>query len=98
MTVEFKPAVESPLQGFKMSDKQRLKLVVGLLEGVLKIDVSRFKVGRVYHIRNSDNLMMINDIGHHPVSRVPTAYGFQINTEGHSPHYIELYELGKEFV
>ncbi len=99
MTIETEDDNINLLDGLKPSRRQRCKRVIADLKKlVVDKDVSRFKVGRVYTCLTSNCVMLINEIAPHPVSRVPTAYGFLIDEDGYKPHYEPLYMLGVEFI
>lgn len=84
--------------GFVRSKKQRLKAEITTAKAILTKDVSKYKVGRVYTILASEDLMLITEIGPHPLSRIPTAYGLRITVNGHDHAYTPLCTLGNEFI
>jgi len=62
-------------------------------------DVSRFKVGKAYRFKQDPACCMyIAEIGPHPLSRLPTAYGLKVNGQGSDGAMVLLEELDLEVV
>jgi hypothetical protein len=81
-----------------LSDRTRLKLQMDKVRKLMQKDVSGFKVGSWYEVEGREKtIFLINEIGPHPIDRLPTGYGLIITPTESEPHYLHLYELGKPF-
>lgn len=81
-----------------LSDRTRLKLQVEKVKKQMQKDVSGFKVGLWYEVEGREKtIFLINEIGPHPIDRLPTGYGVIVTPTESEPHYIHLHELGKVF-
>lgn len=81
-----------------LSDRTRLKLQIDNVRKLMQKDVSGFKVGSWYEVEGREKtIFLINEIGPHPIDRLPTGYGLIITPTESEPHYLHLYELGKPF-
>lgn len=81
-----------------LSDRTRLKLQIDNVRKLMQKDVSGFKVGSWYEVEGREKtIFLINEIGPHPIDRLPTGYGLIVTPTESEPHYLHLYELGKPF-
>lgn len=81
-----------------LSDRTRLKLQMDKVRKLMQKDVSGFKVGSWYEVEGREKtIFLINEIGPHPIDRLPAGYGLIITPTESEPHYLHLYELGKPF-
>jgi hypothetical protein len=79
----------------------RLKAMLQKAKAYTDLDVSKFKLGKCYHLKADVNkAMLINAIVLNPQSAVPMAMGFLATVHENSqdciPHVIDLAYLGKE--
>lgn len=76
----------------------RLKVQLKAAKEYTNQDVSRFKVGKAYEVKNSPGrAFLINAIALNPMSAVPMGMGFLATETDFIPYTINLCELGKEF-
>jgi len=91
------PLVLSP-GSLVSGEVSRLKANIVLAKKIKETDISRFKVGNCYLIKDESNVvMMINAMGFHPVDQLPCAFGTRISPNELTPHYIHLHLLGSLF-
>lgn len=81
------------------SPRIRLKAKLRDLKKLAQMDVSKFKVGSAYHVNGQENtIFMINEIGPHPLDRLPCGYGTLIKVDSTEPMYLYLHQLGDRFI
>lgn len=64
----------------------RIKANLKLARQLVEQDVSAFKINSAYRLKEDNcKVLLINDIGPDPISRLPTGYGLLVTTEGVQP-------------
>jgi hypothetical protein len=82
------------LSAMHFTPTTRLKVNLKKAREMVKQDYSRFKVNEAYRLKHDAvTILLINEIGPDPVSRLMTGYGLLITVDDIKPGYLPLSEL-----
>ena len=98
------PAVEEPddeaivdLRQASFGKGTLIKVQLKKVKDLSQIKVDRFKPGKAYRIvKDPEQAFFINAIGYHPLSALPTGFGFVVDSAGYREAYYYLHDLGGE--
>lgn len=72
----------------------RLRTQLKKARDLVALDVTHFKKNHAYRLKSDRHrILLINDIGPDPISRLPTGYGLFITADGFEPGYAALADL-----
>lgn len=75
----------------------RIKVQLKKAKDLSLIKIDRFKTGKAYRVvAEPETAFYINAIGFHPLSALPTGFGFLCTETEFKPMYFCLHELGGE--
>lgn len=75
----------------------RIKVQLKKAKELTLIKVDKFKAGKAYRVKAEPEMaFFINAIGYHPLSALPTGFGFLCSETEFKPMYVCLHELGGE--
>lgn len=75
----------------------RIKVQLKKAKELTLIKTDKFKAGKAYRVKSEpETAFYINAIGYHPLSALPTGFGFLCSETEYKPMYFCLHELGGE--
>lgn len=98
------PSVEEPdddavidLRQASFGKGTRIKVQLKKVKDLSQVKIDRFKAGKAYRIAaQPEQAFFINAIGYHPVSALPTGFGFVCTENEYKEAYFYLHDLGGE--
>ncbi|MNB61115.1 hypothetical protein D3C87_860150 [compost metagenome] len=75
----------------------KIKVQLKKVKELSLIKTDKFKAGKAYRVKaEPEQAFFINAIGFHPMSALPTGFGFVVDQTGYKEAYFYLHDLGGE--